>query len=190
MRKVINCGSSVSIFNYRSLWISNLSLRLGKDFLSFWRPSFKREETREDPCPSSSLIDTMRGVEVVTKSHWPISNYLFNWSSSSSFVSVLEEFYLFFVYSSGFEGNNRGSQITGDEAFRFEWVYGVRHNEFFENKSKEVSKRKLKKIICRNLDDLNYLTKLLNECFCFVFGFFFGSFEFLLCKITKNLSWG
>ena len=52
----------------------------------------------------------------------------------------------------GFEGDIRGSQITGDESFGFKSVNGVRQNECSESKSKEKSKQK-KKITCRNLND-------------------------------------
>ena len=57
LMNVIYCGSSMSIVNSRSLWIPNLSLRLGKDFFSSGRPSYEREETRGGPFPISSLID-------------------------------------------------------------------------------------------------------------------------------------
>ena len=47
LRNVIHWGSSVLTFISLSLCISNLSLRLGSNFLFLGRPSFNLEYTRE-----------------------------------------------------------------------------------------------------------------------------------------------
>ena len=56
LRNLIICGSSVLIFSSLSC-SSDLSLRLETDFLFVGRASFSREDTRDDPFPSSSLIE-------------------------------------------------------------------------------------------------------------------------------------